>query len=37
MRANHQTTYASVENRGVLPVQSTLTAATLAAVETTGR
>jgi hypothetical protein len=37
MRANHQTTYASVDSAGVLPVQSTLAAATLAAVETTGR
>lgn len=37
MRANDQTTYASVDNTGVLPVQFTHTAALVAAVETTGR
>jgi hypothetical protein len=37
MRANHQTTYASVEHGGVLPVRSIRAAATVAAVETTGR
>lgn len=37
MRANDKTTYASVDNEGVLPVQSTHPAAPVAAVETTGR
>jgi hypothetical protein len=37
MRANNSTTYASVDNAGVLLVQSAPAAATVAAVETTGR
>ncbi|MBB5748197.1 hypothetical protein GGQ69_000486 [Micrococcus sp. TA1] len=37
MRANHQITHASGDHAGVLPVRYTRAAATVAAVETTGR